>query len=83
MEALSTTSSSANGRHWDIANEFSCMAVELDLAGRSPRIRLLHRVSGRDMYLDALQLEALLTLRPEDLWRLLDPSDLGNPIPRT
>lgn len=52
------------------------MSVELDLRGRSPRVRLQHRVSGRDIYLDALQLEALLALGPEDFWRLLDPSEL-------
>jgi hypothetical protein len=69
---------SAN-RHWHIANEFSSMVAELDMTGRSPRLRLVHRISGRDIYLDALQLEALLKLEPRDIWRLLDPSELGEP----
>jgi hypothetical protein len=60
-----------------VANEFSAVLVRLDDSGRSPRLHVTHRVSGREIYLDALQLEALISLRPEDLWELLDPSDLG------
>ena len=65
-----------NGR-WLVANEFSTMLVELDDSGRSPRLHVVHRISGREIFFDALQLEALLKLAPEDIWRLLDPSELG------
>lgn len=61
---------------WTVTNEFSSVIVELDHAGRSPRLRLVHRISGREIRLDALQLEALISLTPRELWEMLDPSDL-------
>jgi hypothetical protein len=66
------------GDGWLVANEFSSILVELDEAGRSARLRLTHRISGQAIYLDALQLEALVSLTPNDLWKMLDPSELGN-----
>lgn len=62
---------------WVVANEFSAVAVRLDRAGRSPRLRVTHLASGREIALDALQLEALVSLTPQDLWAMLDPSELG------
>jgi hypothetical protein len=62
---------------WLVANEFSSVLVELDDAGRSRRLRVTHKVSGREVFLDALQLEALVSLTPRDFWEMLDPSDLG------
>ena len=66
-----------NGETWLVSNEFSSVVVELDRAGRSPRLRLVHRISGREIRLDALQLEALVALTTRELWDMLDPSDLG------
>jgi hypothetical protein len=65
---------------WLVSNEFSSMLVQLDEAGRSARLRLMHRVSGQAIYLDALQLEALLSLTPSDFWKMLDPSELGSQL---
>jgi hypothetical protein len=65
------------GDGWLVANEFSSIVVQLDEAGRSARLRITHRISGQAIYLDALQLEALVSLTPADLWRMLDPSELG------
>jgi hypothetical protein len=69
-----------NGREpgWLVSNEFSSVVVELDEAGRSRRLRVTHRVSGRVIYLDALQLEALVSLTAEDFWAMLDPSGVGD-----
>jgi hypothetical protein len=63
---------------WMVSNEFSSVIVELDHTGRSPRLRLVHRISGREIRLDALQLEALVSLTTRQLWDMLDPSDLAD-----
>lgn len=69
---------------WLIANEFSRVVAGLDRRGRSPRLRLTHVRSGLDICLDALQLEALVTLSPEVFWSFLDPSGPGpDPDPQT
>ena len=57
-----------------VANEFASVAVTVDHAGHSPRLRLEDLRTGRVGYLDALELETLAWLPDGGLHRLLDPS---------
>jgi hypothetical protein len=57
-----------------VANEFAAVAVSIDLAGHSPRLRLEDQKTGRVGYLDALELETLAWLPDGALHGLLDPS---------
>jgi hypothetical protein len=57
-----------------VASEFAAVAVRVDHAANGPRLRLEDLSSGRVVYLDALQLEALVWLPDEQLTELLDPS---------
>ena len=57
-----------------VENEFASVAVSVDHAGNSPRLRLEDLRSGRVGYLDALELETLAWLPDGALHGLLDPS---------
>jgi len=57
-----------------VANEFASVAVSVDRAGNSPRLRLEDQKTGRVGYLDALELETLAWLADGALHGLLDPS---------
>ena len=57
-----------------VGNEFAEVAVEVDVAANSPRLRLEDRRTGRVRYLDALELETLVWLPEGNLRQLLDPS---------
>ena len=57
-----------------VANEFASVAVAIDRAGHSPRLRLEDLKTGRVGYLDALELETLAWLPDGALHGLLDPS---------
>jgi hypothetical protein len=57
-----------------VANEFASVAVTVDHAGHSPRLRLEDLRTGRVGYLDALELETLAWLPDGALHGLLDPS---------
>ena len=57
-----------------VANEFASVAVMIDFAGHSPRLRLEDQRTGRVGYLDALELETLAWLADGALHGLLDPS---------
>ncbi len=57
-----------------VGNEFAEVAVEVDGAANSPRLRLEDRRTGRVRYLDALELETLVWLPEGNLRQLLDPS---------
>jgi hypothetical protein len=57
-----------------VANEFASVAVSIDRAGNSPRLRLEDLRTGRVGYLDALELETLAWLPDGALHNLLDPS---------
>jgi hypothetical protein len=57
-----------------VANEFATVAVSIDHAGHSPRLRLEDQKTGQVGYLDALELETLAWLPDGGLHRLLDPS---------
>ena len=57
-----------------VANEFASVAVSIDRAGNSPRLRLEDLRTGRVGYLDALELETLAWLPDGALHGLLDPS---------
>ena len=62
-----------------VANEFASVAVAIDRAGNSPRLRLEDLRTGRVGYLDALELETLAWLPDGGLHRLLDPSHVRWP----
>jgi hypothetical protein len=57
-----------------VANEFASVAVTIDRAGHSPRLRLEDQKTGRVGFLDALELETLAWLPDGALHALLDPS---------
>ena len=57
-----------------IESEFARVSVNFDVEGNSPRLRLEDLRTGRVRYLDALELETLIWLPPEQWSRLLDPS---------
>jgi hypothetical protein len=57
-----------------VANEFASVAVSVDHAGNSPRLRLEDLRTGQVGYLDALELETLAWLPDGALHSLLDPS---------
>jgi hypothetical protein len=57
-----------------IESEFARVSVNFDVEGNSPRLRLEDLRTGRVRYLDALELETLIWLPPEQWRRLLDPS---------
>lgn len=57
-----------------VANEFASVAVTIDHAGLSPRLRLEDQRTGQVGYLDALELETLAWLPDGALHTLLDPS---------
>jgi hypothetical protein len=57
-----------------VENEFASVAVSVDQAGNSPRLRLEDLRTGRVGYLDALELETLAWLPDGALHCLLDPS---------
>lgn len=52
----------------NIVNEFASVVVEKDTSGNSPRLKIQDRRTGRAIYLDALQLEAL-TLQSDQVFR--------------
>lgn len=64
-----------------VANEFASVAVTIDHAGNSPRLRLVDQKTGRVGYLDALELETLAWLPDGALHGLLDPSAVRWPSP--
>jgi hypothetical protein len=64
-----------------VSNEFASVAVTIDHAGNSPRLRLEDLKTGRVGYLDALELETLAWLPDGALHGLLDPSVVRWPSP--
>lgn len=59
---------------WIIRNEFAMVEVGKDESGHDPRLLIRDTQSGEEIYLDALELEALTRLDHESLRPLLDPS---------
>lgn len=57
-----------------VESEFASVAVRLDAAGNSPRLRVEDLRTGRVRYLDALELESIVWLDEGHVTQLLDPS---------
>lgn len=57
-----------------MGNEFAEVAVDVDTAGNSARLRLTDLRTGRVRFLDALELETIIWLADGHLTELLDPS---------
>lgn len=57
-----------------VGNEFAEVAVDVDTAGNSARLRLTDLRTGRVRFLDALELETIIWLADGHLTELLDPS---------
>lgn len=53
-----------------LENEFARVVLSVDRAGNSPRLRIAVPETGEIGYLDALSLERLAGLAPEELTRL-------------
>jgi hypothetical protein len=57
-----------------IGSEFAEVSVTFDTSGNAPRLRLHDLRTGRERYLDALELETIIWLSENQLAGLLDPS---------
>lgn len=57
-----------------VGSEFAEIAVEVDSAGNSTRLRVTDLRTGRVRLFDALELETLVWLPEGNLTQLLDPS---------
>ena len=57
-----------------VASEFAQVQVEIDHTANGSRLHLVDSKTGRERFLDALELEALVWLPDEPLRSLLDPS---------
>lgn len=57
-----------------VGSEFAEVAVDVDSAGNSTRLRITDLRTGRVRFLDALELETLVWLPDGHLVKLLDPS---------
>lgn len=57
-----------------VGNEFAEVAVDVDSAGNSARLRLTDLRTGRVRFLDALELTTVIWLPDGHLAQLLDPS---------
>ena len=58
----------------EIRNEFARVEVELDETANGPRLRLRDLKTGRETFLDALELESLTWSSHADLSPFLNPS---------
>jgi hypothetical protein len=57
-----------------VASEFAQVAVSIDRAANSPRLRLEDLKTGQVRFLDALELETIVWISDGHLQQLLDPS---------
>jgi hypothetical protein len=57
-----------------VGNEFAEVSVRVDHEGLSPRLCLTDLKTGRERYLDALELETIVWLPDGRMDQLLDPS---------
>ncbi len=57
-----------------VHSEFAQVRVEVDDQGNGPRLKLTDLKTDEVRYLDALELESIVWLRPGFLWQILDPS---------
>jgi hypothetical protein len=57
-----------------VDSEFADVSVEVDTTANAPRLRLEDRRTGRVRFLDALELETIVSLPDGHLTQLLDPS---------
>ncbi len=55
-------------------NEFSTVELQRDESANGPRLLVRDAASGRTIYLDPIQLEALTRMTTDDFAALLDPS---------
>jgi hypothetical protein len=60
----------------EVTSEFASVALSIDMAGNSPRLRIEDLKTGQVGYVDALELETLAWLPENGLHKLLDPSFL-------
>ncbi len=57
-----------------VHNEFAHVSVRIDRAANSPRLVLTDLKTGRERFLDALELETIVWLPDGHMQKLLDPS---------
>ncbi len=57
----------------ELANEFARVRVEKDVAANGPRLMIQDIKTGKQIFLDPLELESLAWAVHEDLAPLLDP----------
>jgi len=59
-----------------LTSEFAAVEVEHDDRGNGPRLMIRDLQTGKEIYLDPLELAALAWTRHETLYPLLDPGRL-------
>jgi len=59
-----------------LTNEFAAVEVDRDDQGNGPRLMIRDLQTGREIFLDPLELAALSWTRHEELLPLLDPGRL-------
>ncbi|MFI8592144.1 hypothetical protein [Dietzia maris] len=57
-----------------VGSEFAEISVDVDSEGNSQRLKLVDLKTGRERFLDALELEAIVWLEDGHLTEVLDPS---------
>jgi hypothetical protein len=63
-----------------LTSEFASVTVERDDRGNGPRLMIRDMRNGRTVFLDPLELAALVWVRHDELEPFLDPSRFGLPI---
>lgn len=58
----------------ELSSEFASVIVERDDSGNGPRLMIRDLRNGRCVYLDPLELSALVWVRHEELRPFLDPA---------
>jgi hypothetical protein len=60
-----------------LRNEFTMIELERDETANGPRLRIHVTTTGEDIYLDPLELEAIVRMSHEEIAWYLDPSVAG------
>lgn len=58
----------------ELVSEFAWVQIELNRKGNGPRLMVRDMKTGKSIFLDPLELEALAWARHDELAPLLDPS---------
>ncbi len=57
-----------------LVNEFGAVEIDVDRRANGPRLPVRHMQTGREVFLDPMELVALTRLRHDDLKPFIDPA---------